>query len=60
MKGGNGVNYSTETPVAGACDTIDLDEGYAFQDIVGLIIVLIVIVFLCCIFNGGLFGGARY
>jgi len=52
------MGCGTVAPVAGAADLID--EGYAFQDIVGLIIVLIVIVFLCGIFNGGLFGGARY
>ncbi|MEL7565883.1 MAG: hypothetical protein AAGU27_13470 [Dehalobacterium sp.] len=48
----------TDTPVATAAETV-LEEYSPFHNIVGLIVVLIVMVFLCGILNGGCGGVGR-
>lgn len=58
VQGGIGMGCCTDTPVATAAETV-LEEYSPFHNIVGLIVVLIVMVFLCGILNGGCGGVGR-
>ena len=57
VQGGIGMGCSVDTPVAAAAAEMIYEDCSPFHNIVGLIVVLIVMVFLCGIFKGGLCDG---
>jgi len=57
-KEGLGMGCCTDAPVAAAVESV-YEDCSPFHNIVGLIVVLIVMVFLCGILNGGCGGIGR-
>lgn len=51
------MGCSVDAPVAAAAAKMVYEDCSPFHNIVGLIVVLIVLIFLCGIFNGG-YGGS--